>query len=747
MRSTRLHIAVALLALLLAQTGALAEITVVVNGRTLPSYPPGIQRSGRTLLPMRTVFEALGAEVKWEAVTQTAMGVRGPVTVRMSINQNTAFINQRPVTLDVPPLLIGGSTYMPVRFPAEAFGADVLWEGAIQRVTITLPPLGATQPITPPEPTPIQPTPPSPPEPEPLPEPAPVPQPEPAARPQPGTVTGLVSAARGARVALQIDQELQVYNVTADSILLRQGRQVAVEDLRVGDLAEVRHDGIGNAIVVRASYDTLEGIVLAKVPNQLLVDSRAQPLQIQPEVEVTTSTGEAAPYADIATQDRVSLRLTPNTNNVYGIIVQRPEPTPDRPTEQPPSQPPPRRGVVEIDQFYHNAEKPLKAGDLIRVTLEGTARGTAWFDIGDVAQRLELDEANRRPGRYDAEYRIPEGMNALGVPLIGYLEVEGRAADPAQSSDAITIDTIPPQVTIFGPGQDERTSNRQPNIALLIADENGVGLDYDRSTVACRVNDGDHPLQLTRQGQLLSAVPDPLPDGTVRILVQAYDKAGNKTEDMRRFIVGSAQPGAETLSVSHDAAGVLIPGEVLTVTATGPARGQATFDIGNWRRDQRMTEVLGELGTYRGTFRVPELWWDREEPVIAHLIAQGRQALAAQATTPVRMGPQRQLEPRIVSPVADANVGQEVVVEGHTQPHSEVAIVITWSGRTLFMEQTGQVTELQVTADQTGHFKTDPISLRVQSLFPVKNVRYTLTCVVANPRGEESEPVTVEFLP
>ncbi len=733
MKSMRLQIAVALAAFLLAQTAGLA-ITVIVNGQPLPSYPPAVQRSGRTLLPMRMVFEALGAAVKWEAVTQTAIGIRGDVTVRMSINQRTAYINDRPVTLDVPPQLLGGSTYMPVRFPAEAFGADVLWEGAIQRVTITLPPLVTPTPIGPPEPPKIEPTPP-PVTPEPKPEPKP--EPEPEAAPQPGTVTGVLSAARGARLAVEVAEELQVYNVTADTILLRQSRQAAVADLRVGDLAEVRHDGVGNAIVVRASYDTVEGTVLARVPNQILIDARTQPLQVQPEVEVTTATGEEARYADIKNRDRVALRLTPNTNKVYGIVIQR--------TEQPPAERPARPATAEIDQFYHDAEKPLKAGDLLGVTLEGTPGGTAWFDIGDVQTRIPMTESRRRRGRYDTEYRITEGLIALGVPLIGHLEAAGKTAAPAQSADPITIDTVPPQVTVFGPGQDERTTNRQPNIAILITDENGVGVDYDRSTVECLANEQPHTLQVTRQGQVLAAVPEPLPEGLVRILVTAYDKAGNKTEELRRFIVGAGEPGAETLAVSHDAAGVLSRGDVLTVTATGPLRGQASFDLGTWRRNLRMNEVPGERGTYRGTFTVPDLWWDREEPVVAQLRTAGGRRLSAQATTPVRFGPRRELGPRIISPAAGAAVGREVIVEGGTQPLSEVTITITWRGRTLFMEQTGQVTELQVTADETGGFKTDPISLRVQSLLPVRNLRYTLTCVVRNPRGEESEPVTVEF--
>ena len=59
---------------------------------------------------------------------------------------------------------------------------------------------------------------------------------------------------------------------------------------------------------------------------------------------------------------------------------------------------------------------------------------------------------------------------------------------------------------------------------------------------------------------------------------------------------------------------------------------------------------------------------------------------------------------------------------------------------------TGQVEKTaQVTANARGHFKTDPISLRVQSQLPVKDVRYVLTCSTRNPRGQESEATTVEF--
>ena len=137
----------ALAVVLALSSGAASAITVVINGQPLPPYPPPVEVGGRVLLPMRMVFEALGAQVGWQEATQTAVGTRGDITVRMTINSRVAYVNDRAVMLDVPAQLLGGSTYMPVRFPAEAFGATVGYTAATQTVTIELPPAGGgTQP-------------------------------------------------------------------------------------------------------------------------------------------------------------------------------------------------------------------------------------------------------------------------------------------------------------------------------------------------------------------------------------------------------------------------------------------------------------------------------------------------------------------------------------------------------------------------------------------------------------------------
>jgi hypothetical protein len=136
MRRSYLVVGVGLAVLLLTQVAGLA-ITVVVNGTALPANPPALERGGRVLLPMRAVVEALQATVRWEEATQTASATDGVRMVRMTIGSHTAYLDDKAVTLDVPPQIINGYTYVPVRFPAEAFGAEVGWNAGTQTVMIT----------------------------------------------------------------------------------------------------------------------------------------------------------------------------------------------------------------------------------------------------------------------------------------------------------------------------------------------------------------------------------------------------------------------------------------------------------------------------------------------------------------------------------------------------------------------------------------------------------------------------------
>jgi len=113
-------------------------INVTIDGRTVnfrDTTPREI--NGRVFVPLRGVFEDLGAYVKWNTATQTIDATKGDTQVRLQIGNSMASVNGRNVALDVPPSIIGGSTMVPLRFVSEALGADVDWQAVNRTVAIT----------------------------------------------------------------------------------------------------------------------------------------------------------------------------------------------------------------------------------------------------------------------------------------------------------------------------------------------------------------------------------------------------------------------------------------------------------------------------------------------------------------------------------------------------------------------------------------------------------------------------------
>ena len=88
--------------------------------------PPTIV-DGRTLVPLRAIFEALGAEIEWDNDTRTATGTRGDTVVSVQIDNKVAYVNGEAKELDVPAQIINNRTMVPARFVSEAMGCKVTW--------------------------------------------------------------------------------------------------------------------------------------------------------------------------------------------------------------------------------------------------------------------------------------------------------------------------------------------------------------------------------------------------------------------------------------------------------------------------------------------------------------------------------------------------------------------------------------------------------------------------------------------
>ena len=95
----------------------------------------------RTLVPMRAIFEAVGAVVEWDGDNKTVHAVReknGETSVvSLQIGTASAFVNSEKTELDVPAQIKDDRTFVPLRFVVEALGEKVEWDGASYSVKIT----------------------------------------------------------------------------------------------------------------------------------------------------------------------------------------------------------------------------------------------------------------------------------------------------------------------------------------------------------------------------------------------------------------------------------------------------------------------------------------------------------------------------------------------------------------------------------------------------------------------------------
>lgn len=129
-------------------------ITVTVDGVQIAFDEQPIFENDRVLVPMRFIFEALGAEVTWDDALQKATAKKGTDTIEITIDNDIMLKNGEEVVLDVPARMVGDRTLVPVRAVSEGMGADVDWIDEKQQVVIVSNTAGQTAPAPPPaEPT------------------------------------------------------------------------------------------------------------------------------------------------------------------------------------------------------------------------------------------------------------------------------------------------------------------------------------------------------------------------------------------------------------------------------------------------------------------------------------------------------------------------------------------------------------------------------------------------------------------
>ena len=117
------------------------KVTVTLDGKEVvfPDAQPFVDERDRTLVPIRFVSEAMGAQVDWDGESYTAIIKKDNDVIKYTIGDAKAFINDEMITFDTYGIVKDERTFVPLRYISELLYCDVEWEKPALRVKITSP--------------------------------------------------------------------------------------------------------------------------------------------------------------------------------------------------------------------------------------------------------------------------------------------------------------------------------------------------------------------------------------------------------------------------------------------------------------------------------------------------------------------------------------------------------------------------------------------------------------------------------
>jgi hypothetical protein len=467
------------------------EIAIVVNGDELPREPAPRMVGGRLLVPIVRIYSALGITVSRSKDALIASAPSRRIVVHRGSRRAT--IDQRHVLMDTAAVEIDGATYVPLRFVADALGAQVSYDAKAERVEVISLVVGRTPGLE---------------------------QHTPGGSTQ---IVGTVSAVdlNSAPETLTVTKgpSVRTIAITSDAkiiiqdVVTRTATPASLADVHVGDAASVVLRGNGSVDQVVLRYASRAGTIAAVSPSAFVLQSG---YIVQPDKSTAiTLNGQPAAIGDLKVGDSVTVRLNPDTGEKRQILISRAMPATPTPA-----------GAAQITDFGVAARGALRAGDAFTVTMHGTPGGAASFDIGTYVQGLPLPEDRAQPGTYATSYKVPEGVNFGRTSIYGHLTVGATSAPRAEASQLLVVTTTPPQIVDIAPSFGLTVNNNKPSIYATYRTPTDVGISV--SSVRLEVNGLDVTPSATRTDTFVTYSPSvPLADGPVSVKVSVADNAGN----------------------------------------------------------------------------------------------------------------------------------------------------------------------------------------------------------------------------
>ncbi|MEG0900406.1 MAG: copper amine oxidase N-terminal domain-containing protein [Oscillospiraceae bacterium] len=137
---------VALSAVMASTAFAAQDIGVFVNNTKITTDVAPVIVNGSTLVPVRTISDALNASTSWDDPSKTATISIDNKVIKVTINSTSMYINDSKVPVTQPAQIINGRTMVPLRAISEAFSAEVNWNGDTRTISISTTATPTTEP-------------------------------------------------------------------------------------------------------------------------------------------------------------------------------------------------------------------------------------------------------------------------------------------------------------------------------------------------------------------------------------------------------------------------------------------------------------------------------------------------------------------------------------------------------------------------------------------------------------------------
>jgi Copper amine oxidase N-terminal domain len=472
-------------------------IAIVINGDKMSLDPPPRFQGSVLFVPLRRTIEALGL-----AFVQTGNRITtqiGAKTVTLTIGRRVVQIDGQDVALVAAPAEIKDVLYVPLRFFTDVLGAQAHFDRRTNTVTIVAQLVGRSSSgfvtVT-------------------------------HGYERFGTVAAVDVLSDPPTLTLQINGGIKTIPVATNATIDMQDVNVNVTspgelvDVRPGDFARVQMRKDGRVERIVDEYGSRNGHIVAIGRNQFVLGD-GQVIGPGRTTEISLN-GKAASFADLRPDDQVTVRYNVETNEVREILASRPIA----------NAPASAQGAVQISGVRSDATHPLRPGDTIHVTLQGTPGGSASFDIGSDVANQAMQQ--RGPGVYAGSYTIPRGANFADVALIGRLTV-GNATAEAPAPQTVSASSIGPGLADFAPDAGATVNTSRPAVYAAFASE---AVPVNPSSAALWINGRDVTSECVRTAQFIQYLPSyTYPDGRVHVTVRVADQAGNATTKSWDFTI------------------------------------------------------------------------------------------------------------------------------------------------------------------------------------------------------------------